>query len=125
MYCIVDLCTCHCLLLQWRVHYSGSEFLTVPDGIYEGCPKSFGPHVKKHNTTTAASSYFNIISTNFNALTPSFLQLLYSSLESIEESCDVEFFFCTIMHLPTPPQCCKICCGWLHIITPIHFICQI
>ena len=36
--------------------------------------------MKKHNTTTVTSLFFHIISANFNALVPSFLQLLYNSL---------------------------------------------
>ena len=34
----------------------------------------------KHKTTTVTSLFFHIISANFNALVPSFLQLLYASL---------------------------------------------
>jgi len=35
---------------------------------------------KKHNTTTMPSLFFHIISANFTALDPLFLQLLYTSL---------------------------------------------
>lgn len=43
---------------------------------YEGCPKSFWPHlhINKHNTTTVSSLFFY-----FNAVISLFLQLLYSS----------------------------------------------
>ena len=40
----------------------------------------FQKFLKKHNTTTLTSLFFHIISANFNALVPSFLQLLYTSL---------------------------------------------
>jgi len=37
-------------------------------------------YIMKHNTTTVTSLFFHIISANFIALVPSFLQLLYTSL---------------------------------------------
>jgi len=40
------------------------------------CPK----YVNKHNTTFVTCLFFYTISANFNALIPSFVELLYSSL---------------------------------------------
>ena len=48
--------------------------------LFQKFPDSY---IKKHNTTTITSLFFHTISGNFNALLPSFLQLLYTSLVEV------------------------------------------
>ena len=58
------------------VHY----YCGRPDvirGLFQKFPASY---IKKHNAATLTSLFFHIISAHFNALVPSFLQLLYTSL---------------------------------------------
>ena len=46
-------------------------------GLFQKFPASY---IKKRNTTRVTSLFFHIIPVNFNALVPSFLQLLYAIL---------------------------------------------
>jgi len=43
-------------------------------------PKVLAPYIKKQNTTTVTSLFFYVISANFSAVIPLFLQLPYTSL---------------------------------------------